>query len=138
MLLSIILPCVQFIKPYKSQEISSWTTPGIICNMAFVMVIVGLRRCGKSCRLRWLNYLRPNIKHGEFTENEDRVICSMYASIGSRWVKENWIYSPIYSGLTSPFTIMMTQESTHINDPFSLITYNFLNVTSQKKKLSQM
>ncbi|EES10507.1 hypothetical protein BDA96_06G032700 [Sorghum bicolor] len=45
----------------------------------------GLRRCGKSCRLRWLNYLRPNIKHGEFTENEDRVICSMYASIGSRW-----------------------------------------------------
>ncbi|KAF8702158.1 hypothetical protein HU200_033086 [Digitaria exilis] len=45
----------------------------------------GLRRCGKSCRLRWLNYLRPNIKHGEFTEHEDRVICSMYASIGSRW-----------------------------------------------------
>lgn len=45
----------------------------------------GLRRCGKSCRLRWLNYLRPNIKHGEFTDHEDRVICSMYASIGSRW-----------------------------------------------------
>ncbi|WVZ84216.1 hypothetical protein U9M48_031270 [Paspalum notatum var. saurae] len=45
----------------------------------------GLRRCGKSCRLRWLNYLRPNIKHGEFTEHEDRVICSMFASIGSRW-----------------------------------------------------
>lgn len=57
--------------------------------MSFVIVIVGLRRCGKSCRLRWLNYLRPNIKHGEFTENEDRVICSMYASIGSRWVKKN-------------------------------------------------
>jgi myb proto-oncogene protein len=56
--------------------------------MSFVIVIVGLRRCGKSCRLRWLNYLRPNIKHGEFTENEDRVICSMYASIGSRWVKK--------------------------------------------------
>ncbi|GJN12151.1 hypothetical protein PR202_ga30406 [Eleusine coracana subsp. coracana] len=45
----------------------------------------GLRRCGKSCRLRWLNYLRPNIKHGEFTEHEDRVICNMYANIGSRW-----------------------------------------------------
>lgn len=24
----------------------------------------GLKRSGKSCRLRWLNYLRPNIKHG--------------------------------------------------------------------------
>ncbi|XP_073157177.1 uncharacterized protein [Henckelia pumila] len=44
-----------------------------------------LRRCGKSCRLRWLNYLRPNIKHGEFSDDEDRVICSLFASIGSRW-----------------------------------------------------
>ncbi|XP_052183244.1 transcription factor MYB36-like [Diospyros lotus] len=46
---------------------------------------IGLRRCGKSCRLRWLNYLRPNIKHGGFTEEEDRIICSLYISIGSRW-----------------------------------------------------
>ncbi|KQJ91657.1 transcription factor RAX2 [Brachypodium distachyon] len=45
----------------------------------------GLKRCGKSCRLRWLNYLRPNIKHGGFSDEEDRVICSLYASIGSRW-----------------------------------------------------
>ncbi|CDP06779.1 unnamed protein product [Coffea canephora] len=45
----------------------------------------GLRRCGKSCRLRWLNYLRPNIKHGDFTDDEDRIICSLFASIGSRW-----------------------------------------------------
>ncbi|KAJ4704964.1 MYB transcription factor [Melia azedarach] len=45
----------------------------------------GLKRCGKSCRLRWLNYLRPNIKHGEFSDDEDRIICSFYASIGSRW-----------------------------------------------------
>lgn len=45
----------------------------------------GLRRCGKSCRLRWLNYLRPNIKHGEFTDEEDRIICTLYATIGSRW-----------------------------------------------------
>ncbi|GKV08370.1 hypothetical protein SLEP1_g20007 [Rubroshorea leprosula] len=45
----------------------------------------GLKRCGKSCRLRWLNYLRPNIKHGEFTDEEDRIICSLFATIGSRW-----------------------------------------------------
>ncbi|XP_042492975.1 transcription factor RAX2-like [Macadamia integrifolia] len=45
----------------------------------------GLKRCGKSCRLRWLNYLRPNIKHGEFSADEDRIICSLFASIGSRW-----------------------------------------------------
>lgn len=46
---------------------------------------IGLKRCGKSCRLRWLNYLRPNIKHGGFTEDEDNLICSLYISIGSRW-----------------------------------------------------
>nr|AUD66197.1 MYBFL [Ginkgo biloba]AUD66198.1 MYBFL [Ginkgo biloba] len=45
----------------------------------------GLKRCGKSCRLRWLNYLRPDIKHGGFSEEEDTIICSLYGSIGSRW-----------------------------------------------------
>ncbi|OVA16317.1 SANT/Myb domain [Macleaya cordata] len=46
---------------------------------------IGLKRCGKSCRLRWLNYLRPNIKHGGFSEDEDNIICNLYISIGSRW-----------------------------------------------------
>ncbi|KAA8531521.1 hypothetical protein F0562_006126 [Nyssa sinensis] len=46
---------------------------------------IGLKRCGKSCRLRWLNYLRPNIKHGGFSEEEENIICSLYISIGSRW-----------------------------------------------------
>ncbi|XP_065850703.1 transcription factor RAX2-like [Euphorbia lathyris] len=45
----------------------------------------GLKRCGKSCRLRWLNYLRPDIKHGGFTQEEDNVICTLYTTIGSRW-----------------------------------------------------
>ncbi|XP_020599635.1 transcription factor RAX2-like [Phalaenopsis equestris] len=45
----------------------------------------GLKRCGKSCRLRWLNYLRPDIKHGGFTEEEDNIIFSLYKTIGSRW-----------------------------------------------------
>ncbi|XP_077244276.1 uncharacterized protein LOC143884536 [Tasmannia lanceolata] len=45
----------------------------------------GLRRCGKSCCLRWLNYLRPDIKHGGFTEEEDNIICTLYKTLGSRW-----------------------------------------------------
>ncbi|KAM1201710.1 hypothetical protein ACFX2J_017765 [Malus domestica] len=45
----------------------------------------GLNRCGKSCRLRWLNYLRPDIKRGGFTEGEDNVICTLHGTIGSRW-----------------------------------------------------
>ncbi|KAL8101620.1 hypothetical protein AgCh_033496 [Apium graveolens] len=45
----------------------------------------GLKRCGKSCRLRWLNYLRPDIKHGSFTPEEDNVIFNLYSNLGSRW-----------------------------------------------------
>ncbi|KAJ1266627.1 hypothetical protein BS78_08G166800 [Paspalum vaginatum] len=45
----------------------------------------GLRRCGKSCRLRWLNYLRPGVRHGGFSPEEDSVICALYAAVGSRW-----------------------------------------------------
>lgn len=45
----------------------------------------GLKRCGKSCRLRWLNYLRPDIKHGPFTDEEDTLILSLYQNLGSRW-----------------------------------------------------
>ncbi|CAN6335235.1 unnamed protein product [Urochloa humidicola] len=45
----------------------------------------GLRRCGKSCRLRWLNYLRPGVRHGGFSPEEDRLICALHAAVGSRW-----------------------------------------------------
>ncbi|KAG6549256.1 hypothetical protein Mapa_009242 [Marchantia paleacea] len=45
----------------------------------------GLKRCGKSCRLRWINYLRPDIKHGSFTEDEEMLIYKLHANIGSRW-----------------------------------------------------
>ncbi|RVX10456.1 hypothetical protein CK203_016856 [Vitis vinifera] len=31
-------------------------------------IIYRFEECGKSCRLRWMNYLSPSVKHGEFTE----------------------------------------------------------------------
>jgi myb proto-oncogene protein len=46
----------------------------------------GLKRCGKSCRLRWLNYLRPAIRHGGFTDEEDNLILSLYGEMGSKYV----------------------------------------------------
>ncbi|KAK1405380.1 hypothetical protein POM88_004985 [Heracleum sosnowskyi] len=45
----------------------------------------GLQRCGKSCRLRWKNYLRPGIRRGNFTPEEDRAIISYQALLGNRW-----------------------------------------------------
>ncbi|CAJ2654969.1 unnamed protein product [Trifolium pratense] len=45
----------------------------------------GLARCGKSCRLRWMNYLRPNIKRGNFTQQEEDLIITMHKKLGNRW-----------------------------------------------------
>ncbi|KAK8626292.1 hypothetical protein V6N13_133943 [Hibiscus sabdariffa] len=47
----------------------------------------GLNRCGKSCRLRWTNYLRPDIKRGKFTEEEERIIINLHSVLGSKWSK---------------------------------------------------
>ncbi|CAH1427866.1 unnamed protein product [Lactuca virosa] len=45
----------------------------------------GLNRCRKSCRLRWLNYLRPNIKRGDFTEDEVDLMLRLHKLLGNRW-----------------------------------------------------
>ncbi|KAI0494615.1 hypothetical protein KFK09_024756 [Dendrobium nobile] len=45
----------------------------------------GLQRCGKSCRLRWTNYLRPDIKRGKFSMQEEQTIIQLHALLGNRW-----------------------------------------------------
>ncbi|KAL6270817.1 hypothetical protein ACE6H2_027728 [Prunus campanulata] len=45
----------------------------------------GLLRCGKSCRLRWINYLRPDLKRGNFTEEEDELIIKLHSLLGNKW-----------------------------------------------------
>ncbi|CAN8270468.1 unnamed protein product [Cochlearia groenlandica] len=45
----------------------------------------GLLRCGKSCRLRWMNYLKPDIKRGNFTKDEEDAIINLHTILGNRW-----------------------------------------------------
>ncbi|XP_020584219.1 transcription factor LAF1-like [Phalaenopsis equestris] len=45
----------------------------------------GLQRNGKSCRLRWINYLRPGLKRGIFTSEEEEIILSLHAKLGNKW-----------------------------------------------------
>nr|QWQ79398.1 MYB39 [Zanthoxylum armatum] len=47
--------------------------------------LAGLLRCGKSCRLRWTNYLRPDIKRGPFTEDEEKLVIQLHGILGNRW-----------------------------------------------------
>lgn len=46
----------------------------------------GLNRCGKSCRLRWANYLRPDIKRGKFSEEEERIIINLHSVLGNKYI----------------------------------------------------
>ncbi|KAE9590660.1 hypothetical protein Lal_00023433 [Lupinus albus] len=45
----------------------------------------GLKRCGKSCRLRWTNYLRPDIKRGKFSLEEEETIIHLHSVMGNKW-----------------------------------------------------
>ncbi|CAN7091881.1 transcription factor MYB74 [Brassica rapa] len=45
----------------------------------------GLERCGKSCRLRWTNYLRPDIKRGRFSFEEEEIIIQLHSIMGNKW-----------------------------------------------------
>ncbi|XP_078437657.1 myb domain protein 60 isoform X2 [Wolffia australiana] len=54
-------------------------------NWRSVPTNAGLMRCSKSCRLRWTNYLRPGIKRGNFTPQEEGLIIQLQALLGNRW-----------------------------------------------------
>lgn len=47
----------------------------------------GLSRCGKSCRLRWVNHLRPDLKKGAFTEKEEKRVIELHALLGNKWAR---------------------------------------------------
>ncbi|KAF0893693.1 hypothetical protein E2562_029373 [Oryza meyeriana var. granulata] len=50
-----------------------------------VPVKAGLQRNGKSCRLRWINYLRPGLKHGMFSREEEETVMNLHATMGNKW-----------------------------------------------------
>ncbi|KAF3654664.1 Transcription factor MYB39 [Capsicum annuum] len=54
-------------------------------NWQLVPKRAGLNRCGKSCRLRWTNYLRPDIKRGAFSNEEEETIINLHSLLGNKW-----------------------------------------------------
>uniref|UniRef100_A0A803P6C3 Uncharacterized protein n=1 Tax=Cannabis sativa TaxID=3483 RepID=A0A803P6C3_CANSA len=84
----------------------------------------GLRRCGKSCRLRWNNHLRPDLNHESFTPKEEELIVKLHAAIGSRTdndVKNYW-----NTKLRKKLSEMGIDPVTH--KPFSQIIADYGNV----------
>ncbi|KAI4326711.1 hypothetical protein MLD38_031996 [Melastoma candidum] len=59
---------------------------GVSC-WSSVPKLAGLQRCGKSCRLRWINYLRPDLKRGMFSQEEEDLILIHHKILGNRWAQ---------------------------------------------------
>jgi myb proto-oncogene protein len=75
--------------PWTAEEdnklVSFILTHGRCCWRA-VPKLAGLLRCGKSCRLRWTNYLRPDLKRGLLTADEEQLVVDLHAKLGNRYV----------------------------------------------------
>ncbi|KAL8129480.1 hypothetical protein V2J09_018635 [Rumex salicifolius] len=56
-------------------------------NWRLLPKLAGLARCGKSCRLRWVNYLRPELKRGSLTPDEEDTIIRLQSILGNKWSK---------------------------------------------------
>ncbi|KAL0351020.1 UNVERIFIED_CONTAM: Myb-related protein [Sesamum radiatum] len=89
-------------KPCKSQDVEvrkgPWTMEEDLILMNYIANhgegvwnslarSAGLKRTGKSCRLRWLNYLRPDVRRGNITPEEQLLIMELHAKWGNRWSK---------------------------------------------------
>ncbi|KAK9091494.1 hypothetical protein Sjap_024671 [Stephania japonica] len=76
--------------PWTAEEdkklINFILTNGQCCWRA-VPKLAGLLRCGKSCRLRWTNYLRPDLKRGLLSDVEEQMVIDLHARLGNRWSK---------------------------------------------------
>ncbi|XP_057983602.1 transcription factor MYB80 [Malania oleifera] len=71
--------------PEEDNKLSSYIAQHGTRNWRLIPKNAGLQRCGKSCRLRWTNYLRPDLKHGQFSESEEQTIVKLHSVVGNRW-----------------------------------------------------
>ncbi|GMJ16015.1 hypothetical protein HRI_005270700 [Hibiscus trionum] len=71
--------------PEEDNKLSSYIAQHGTRNWRLIPKNAGLQRCGKSCRLRWTNYLRPDLKHGQFSDAEEQTIVKLHSVVGNRW-----------------------------------------------------
>ncbi|RDX90620.1 Transcription factor MYB15, partial [Mucuna pruriens] len=71
--------------PEEDRKLIAYVTKYGHWNWRLLPKFAGLARCGKSCRLRWLNYLRPDVKRGNFSHEEEETIIKLHQKLGNRW-----------------------------------------------------
>ncbi|KAJ6414883.1 hypothetical protein OIU84_003824 [Salix udensis] len=73
--------------PDEDEKLVKYITTHGHGSWSSVPKLAGLQRCGKSCRLRWINYLRPDLKRGSFTALEESIIVEVHRMLGNRWAQ---------------------------------------------------
>ncbi|KAL5717281.1 hypothetical protein ACHQM5_010315 [Ranunculus cassubicifolius] len=101
--------------PEEDQKLVDYINKNDHRNWRALPKLAGLNRCGKSCRLRWTNYLRPDIKRGRFSEEDEQLIIHLHSVLGNKW----------------------SQIATHLTGRTDNEIKNYWN-THLKKKLLQM
>ncbi|XP_040383084.1 transcription factor MYB4-like [Oryza brachyantha] len=71
--------------PEEDERLYTHITRCGVSTWSSVAQLAGLRRSGKSCRLRWMNYLRPDLKKEPITDREAETIVSLQKLLGNRW-----------------------------------------------------
>ncbi|XP_064992004.1 myb-related protein Hv33-like [Musa acuminata AAA Group] len=74
-----------FWSPEEDEKLCNHITRSGVGCWSSVPKLAGLQRCGKSCRLRWINYLRPDLKRGSFSQEEEGLIIALHQVLGNRW-----------------------------------------------------
>ncbi|KAG0494886.1 hypothetical protein HPP92_005880 [Vanilla planifolia] len=73
--------------PEEDKKLITFLLDNGQCCWRAVPKLAGLLRCGKSCRLRWTNYLRPDLKRGLLSEAEEKLVIDLHSQLGNRWSK---------------------------------------------------
>ncbi|KAF8043232.1 hypothetical protein BT93_A1546 [Corymbia citriodora subsp. variegata] len=71
--------------PEEDKKLRAYVSKYGFWNWRQLPKYAGLSRCGKSCRLRWMNYLRPDIKRGNYTKEEEDTIVRLQKLLGNKW-----------------------------------------------------
>ncbi|KMS95296.1 hypothetical protein BVRB_009730 [Beta vulgaris subsp. vulgaris] len=117
--------------PEEDQRLKDYILQYGISCWSSVPLIAGLQRNGKSCRLRWINYLRPGLKRGMFSTQEEKLILTLHQTLGNKWSQiakhlpgrtDNEIKNYWHSYLKKRASISRDAEATYTEPKFADIS----------------